>query len=414
MHNADGLSAIESGGDDDGPVVDLSGDNADLNLQRRFAADCGLPDGLQLLVEAGTGRAEKHSLPGPLALIGSGPDSHVRVDVAGVGDRQVFLLSLDGRMFACDLAGPTGTRHGGRLITKTWLSDRPTVEFGDVTVTPVAAEDRTTDEPSPADGDRVQLDLVFGGGRQTYRVKGEVVLFGGDPRCKLQYRHESVAPVHGAIVCARTSAWLVDFGTPEGVILDGIAVRLAQLHDGCVLTIGDKDVEVRTVAAADGPRVPAVEKSSQGGVSEEFVLQVLERFQDSQRQLLDEMRTWTKDFSATLIEAQQAQSERLQGERHDMRREFVELMRVMAQRLPGPATGGQPRPAALRPAHGEQRLPAPPQQLPRPVVAPTADPQERRTTASEPEELRRRLEEVEEQLDAHQGWLGSLLRRSPR
>jgi hypothetical protein len=94
-----------------------------------------------------------------------------------------------------------------------------------------------------------------------------------------------------------------------------------------------------------------------------------------------------------------------------MRREFVELMRIMAQRLPGSGAQGARRNVSAAP---DQRLPPPPKQLPAPPVARTADPEERLASTQEPEELRRRLQEVEQQLDAQQGWLGSLLRRSPR
>ena len=412
MHSADAPNVFEDD-PDDGPAFDLSNDDHDLELQRRFAADCGRPDGLKLAINEEGGQPREHLLPGPFAVIGAEPACNLQIDAPGVGGRQAFLLSLEDRVFACDLAGPVGTRHRGRLITKTWLADSPSLEFGETAVT-VADFPGGGDasKPQPGGG-RIEYELVFGGGSQSYRAKGEVLLFGGDPRCKLQYRHESVAPVHGAIVSTRTTAWLVDLGTSEGVILDGIAVRLAPLSNGSVLTIGDKEVEVRMLSESQG-LISGAAAAAQGGVSEEFVLKVLERYQDSQRNLMDEMRSWTKEFSHVLVEAQHAQARQLQGERQEMRREFVELMRIMAQRLPGPASAERRAAAAMQPSRPDQRLPAPPSQMPAPVVAPTADDQERLTSTSEPEELRRRLEEVEEHLDAHHGWLGSLLRRTPR
>ncbi|MBL8849877.1 MAG: FHA domain-containing protein [Planctomycetaceae bacterium] len=406
MQNPDGATVIEVGSDDD-HRVDLSVPGMDNELLRRFAADCGIPGGLKVVVSTGSGRIREHMLPGPCAVIGTAPHCNVRVEGEEFADRHAVLLSLEGRLFGCDLSTAQGTRYDGRLITKTWLTGLPSVEIGKSTVTVVESESAETVVSS--DAERIQLELSFGNGRQAYKVRGEVLLIGQDARCKLQYRHPSVAGVHAAIVCTRTTAWLVDFGSSEGIILDGLAVRLAPLKDGSVLTIGDKEVEVRLGSAAEkvAPPVPAV-----GAVSEGFVLEVLERFQDSQRQLLDEMRTWTKDFSHALIESQHAQSQQLQGERQEMRREFVELMRIMAQRLPGPAPAG--RRAVVRPDQPDQRLPAPPPQLPAPKVAPTADAEERLEATHTPDELRKRLQAVEEHLESQQGWLGSLLRRSPR
>jgi hypothetical protein len=408
MQSAEAGTVFEVGADDQ-LAIGLNSPAVEIELQRRFAADCGIPDGLKVIVDSGNGRLREQAVASPFALIGKAPRCNVRIDATGVADRQAFMLLLEGRVFGCDLATAAGTRHEGRLITKAWLPGRPALEMSGATVTIADVAETSESGPPSAETDRVELELSFGNSRQAYRVRDTLLLFGQDARCKLQYRHDSVCAVHGAIVCTRNAAWLVDLGSPEGVILDGVAVRLAELRDGNVLTIGDKEVEVRI---ASGPEPPAVKAAPQAGaVSEEFVLEVLERFQDSQRQLLDEMRTWTKDFSQALIEAQHAQSQQLQGERQEMRREFVELMRIMAQRLPAPAAASPRRGAAMQP---DQRLPAPPKQLPAPPVARTADPEERLAATQEPEELRRRLQEVEQQLDAQQGWLGSLLRRSPR
>jgi pSer/pThr/pTyr-binding forkhead associated (FHA) protein len=408
MQNAEEATVFEVGSDEQLPLS-LVSPAGEIELQRRFAADCGVPDGLKVVVDAGNGRAREHVLASPFALIGAAPGCAVRLDTPGVADRHAFMLVLEGRVFGCDLATPAGTRHEGRLITKAWLQGRPALEIAAATVTIADLQAPGGEGAVAADTDGVELELAFGNSRQAYRVRDALLLFGRDARCKLQYRHDSVSPVHGAIVCTRNTAWLVDLGSPEGVILDGVAVRLAPLHDGSILTIGDKDVEVRLL---NGPEPPATKAAPQAGaVSEGFVLEVLERFQDSQRQLLDEMRTWTRDFSQALIEAQHSQSQQLQGERQEMRREFVELMRIMAQRLPGP--GGQTARGNAAP-QPDQRLPAPPKQLPAPPVARTADPEERLASTQEPEELRRKLQEVEQQLDAQQGWLGSLLRRSPR
>lgn len=408
MQNADEKTVFEIG-DAEPLSIGPPGTAEELELHRQFAADCGLPDGLKIVVDAGHGRLREYAVPGPFVVMGTAPACNLRLDAPGIGAQQAFLLFLEGRVFACDLASTGGTRHEGRLITKSWLQGRPAIEFCGMTAT---VADAPAAEAADATTDRVQLELAFGGDKQSYRVRGEIVLIGRDARCKLQCRHESVSPVHAAIVCTRTRAWLIDLGSPEGIILDGIAVRIAPLTDGNVLTLGDKDVEVRTASGA--VTNAALAPANAGSVSEGFVLEVLERFQDSQRQLLDEMRTWTKDFSQALIAAQHSQSQQMQGERQEMRREFVELMRIMAQRLPGPAAANTRRSAVVRPAQPDQRLPPPPPQLPAPAVAPTADNNERLATTHAPEELRRRLQEVEQHLDAQQGWLGSLLRRSPR
>lgn len=408
MQNADQRTVFEVS-EENAPALDTSGAAGELALRRQFAADCGSQDGLRVVVDSGNGRLREHTVVGPYVVIGNAPSCNLRLDAPGLGAQQAFLLLFEGRVFACDLASPGGTRNEGRLITKAWLQGRPAIEFCGMTATLADAAVAEAAEPA---ADRVQLELAFGGDKQAYRVRGEILLIGRDARCKLQCRHESISAVHAAIVCTRTRAWLIDLGSPEGIILDGIAVRIAPLADGNVLTLGDKEVEVRTVSGPGG--VVAVAPATAGAVSEGFVLEVLERFQDSQRQLLDEMRTWTKDFSQALISAQHSQSQQLQGERQEMRREFVELMRIMAQRLPGPAATNGQRSGVVQPAHPDQRLPAPPRQLPAPPVAPTADAEERLATTNAPEELRRRLQEVEQHLDAQQGWLGSLLRRSPR
>lgn len=391
-------------------VVD---DSESEELRRRFAAECGVPEGLRLVVSGDNGLLREQTVVGPYAIIGSAPQCDLRLDDASVSPRHAVVLALEGRVFACDLASESGTRQNGQPLTKAWFDDAPLLEIGAATVTLASMPLPFDQDPeeSADSGDAFRLEIALGPGRPWYRVRGQAVLFGRDPRCKVQCQHESAEPVHGLLVCTRTSAWLVDLGTPEGTTLDGKAVRLAPLKDGSIITLGHRHLHMRVVRptqASEGADSPAA-------ASEALVLELLQVFQDSQRQLLDEMRHWAREFAHTLRTGQHAQAQQLLQERQDMHGEFAEMLRLAA--VGRHATQGSPARAdpAVHPSHEEPFTPAP---SGAPALALAAyDPGHVNPAAAddlESSDAQVAGPHAEEPQESQRGWLDALLRRAPR
>lgn len=64
-----------------------------------------------------------------------------------------------------------------------------------------------------------------------------VTLLGSRPGCKVLLHHETISPVHAAIVCDGEAVHGVDLMSQNGTRLNGLKMELESLHDGDMLEI---------------------------------------------------------------------------------------------------------------------------------------------------------------------------------
>jgi pSer/pThr/pTyr-binding forkhead associated (FHA) protein len=75
-----------------------------------------------------------------------------------------------------------------------------------------------------------------------------VTLIGKKEGCKLRLSHPAVCPVHLAIVYAGSGYYAVDMVTRHGTMLNHLKLRLEELHDGDLLTVGPWSMAVGVAA----------------------------------------------------------------------------------------------------------------------------------------------------------------------
>lgn len=64
-----------------------------------------------------------------------------------------------------------------------------------------------------------------------------VTLLGSRPGCKVQLHHETISPVHAAILCDGESVTAVDLVSQNGTRLNQLKMELETLHDGDMLEV---------------------------------------------------------------------------------------------------------------------------------------------------------------------------------
>ena len=93
---------------------------------------------------------------------------------------------------------------------------------------------------------RLSLVLHSGTGDETLiPCRRVVTLIGSRPGCKVNLRHQRVAPVHAAIVNDGSRILAIDLVTKKGTLLNGLNMEHEPLDDGDVLTIHNWEFHVQ-------------------------------------------------------------------------------------------------------------------------------------------------------------------------
>jgi hypothetical protein len=229
-----------------------------------------------------------------------------------------------------------------------------------------------------------------------YSFKRPAVLFGSDPRCKVQLSSRSVSRFHAVLVQAADSAWVVDLASREGTFVSGAAVSHARIGRGLEIQFGRVKAHVQS-APEDGESLRlASEPADSGVLSEDFVRDLIGEFRASQRETLTEMRQCLTDVVQSFL-AHTAQSAAATSELAALL-SAAGTERARLAQAPSLVPPAEQAPAA--PLTAAPPAEPPPASLPH--VLPPAD------QPLSLDELRRRMPVIDKSLQVDRGLLSAL------
>jgi len=425
------------------------------SLLTRFRRDCGqtMPYLIRISSAKSSGRAKTILWDRPSLIIGRAQECDLRLPHAEVSRTHAFLQIVDGRIHCSDLGSASGTHwsQGQNSRQQGPLDSGEAVSIGpySLTIEPApqfGSYDCETDVEAPPRAQPHGLFLDFQDGDNEPRrwpATREVTLVGSSDIAKVSLVHPSVSRCHCAIVRAGGVLWIVDLLSEEGTTVNGELVSTACLESGDLTQIGrfnvtahygspledeairfptsDADLPVPTSAPqSTAPQstappetdltrlqeraLAAAQKNGQaGGISEQFVLDIVNQMGVMQQQALHHAQQ-------SMAQALQAVTATYQGRIEALEQEHAELKRQL-RGLPGPSDiDGAAGPPGLPDYAGEFApfMPLPPNMI-EPEYEDLPEPEHGSFECEDLEVkeqlLREKMKQVEAELDkTRKGW----------
>jgi pSer/pThr/pTyr-binding forkhead associated (FHA) protein len=258
-----------------------------------------------------------HPEASPFATIGRSDDCDIQLDHPDVSFRHAHLQLVAGYIYCIDLASRTGTYWDGINLPAGWLMPGRAVRIGPYSLTASGNSAEETDRRVTnlnllsheiADPD-IELEILNGtnlaSGRTSWTVRQPITLIGSSPQCRLRLKDGGVSRVHCSLMATPAGLWVTDLLGRGGTRVNGEPVTFQPLRHDDELVVGqfrfrvrcldEEDVVVHestdpfrsSTDAAPGPerQRPVQPAGGSGGVSEGFVLSMMDRFLEMQQQM---------------------------------------------------------------------------------------------------------------------------------
>lgn len=235
--------------------------SAALSLPSAFAAACKMAGPFEVhVVNRHSGVRHSQTFDHPFVLLGRAKPMRVRLDDPSVSQCHAFLQIIEGVPYCTDLGSRTGVVWDDGSQGRGWVFPGQTLRIGifDVTLSGPGASQSTpplTEEPldvDPALDDllaSVGVEVHIPGSSSAYHPFERVItLIGRHPTCHLRFLDDAVSYFHCAIVNTADGAWVLDFLSRKGTLLNGRTTRLARLRDGDLIELGKVSLVVRSAA----------------------------------------------------------------------------------------------------------------------------------------------------------------------
>jgi pSer/pThr/pTyr-binding forkhead associated (FHA) protein len=214
----------------------------------------------------------------PLALIGRGAQSDLRLEDVEVSRRHALLVRWGQGIFCTDLGSRGGTRFDSGAVGYGWLVPSVTIAIGPYRLRPApGVVGNPRDLALHRDllpFDRAhdwQLKFVSGEVQPTaYTLRRPLTLIGRKAPCKIQFKLSGVQSVHAALLVTPDGLYLRDLSGRCALRVDGQSWLGGWLRDGQLVELGEVQVRVVQVAPVMAGRLPDAETDDPaGGVTQE-------------------------------------------------------------------------------------------------------------------------------------------------
>jgi hypothetical protein len=191
--------------------------------------------------------------------------------------------------------------------------------------------------PSPAGASLpvVRLEVRAGGTATSYSIGETGFLLGSVPGCDLRLSGAALPPVLALIARQPTGVSLRKLAPIGMLLLNGEAVTQAELNDGDQLSAGAVDIGISISKLPSPPSVPVMHVrlyDENADEERDVVLREREQTNDEERAALAVERHELSERAAQL-QAQQEETERVQSEMTDIRRQLHERYRQRRDKL---------------------------------------------------------------------------------
>jgi pSer/pThr/pTyr-binding forkhead associated (FHA) protein len=215
-----------------------------------------------------------------VTIVGSKPNSHVRLPSPEVSGSHAMFVTLGERTYVRDLASRTGVFVGGRAIQEALLRDGDRIRIGDfefefrVVASPPG--DVGAREVAPAGAvdpsqPREPLELVVQGydDAPPVPVEGPIFVIGRREGAELILDDKNISSAHTAIIQVGERWHLYDLNSRYGTFVNDTPTRSAALSDGDLIRLGDFRLQCQRAGGgagspappAAGPALKAVQQS---------------------------------------------------------------------------------------------------------------------------------------------------------
>lgn len=287
------------------PVAPLAVPPAAVDEESVPAADrdllrlCGVDPNVTLVVEDLARRPlREQPLDFPALTIGRGPHNDLWLNHDRILSRHALLVWLEGSVFftalspKAELLGPKGPMSSG------WWTPNLCVRTGAfrLQLRGLKKAPPSFDPFAPSlAAELPRLELRFKSAAsaiESWPVTRPLTLIGRSPICKVRVDHESILPVHAALIRTAGRLGIVNLSDVEHVQVNGTAVMSAVLDVGDQIRCGVFRFEVQ--AAAEWPAEPAPQNTSLSTASATEA--VLRDFADKHQKLLETHLLALKDL----------------------------------------------------------------------------------------------------------------------
>ena len=229
------------------------------SLPAAFSTACKLAGPFEVhAVNHQTGTRHSQTFDRPFVLFGRSQPMHMRLDDPSVSKRHALLQFIEGVPYCIDLGSRMGVVWDNGNDYRGWVLPGQTLRMGafDITLTGPGASGTTSPPPvEPVDvdpareGNLTALSIEVhgpGGNRDHHPLERAITLIGRHPVCRLRFLNDTLASFHCAIVNTADGAWVIDFLSRPGILLNGRPTRLAPLRDGDRIEVGQASLTVHS------------------------------------------------------------------------------------------------------------------------------------------------------------------------
>jgi pSer/pThr/pTyr-binding forkhead associated (FHA) protein len=224
-----------------------------------FAKACGATGPLRLVVERSDDPAiERPLFDAPFVMIGRDPRADLCLAHRGISRRHAYLQLVSGRLFCLDLGSRFGTYVGSECHQAGWVGRRQAIRVGPYrlrlddgdrepwTSSGAEADGTALRAPEASSLPRLFLELWDHSDEPSvWQVERELTLVGTSAGCEVRVLDPCVSAHHCSLLRTPTGIWVVDLLGPEGVMVNGTAVRYARVYDGDELHLGNSLIRLR-------------------------------------------------------------------------------------------------------------------------------------------------------------------------
>ena len=375
----------------------------------------------------------------PTLLIGRGQECDLKLAHAEVSRQHAILQIVDGRVHCADLSSATGTHwpQGANSRQQGALDFGEPVSIGPYSLTIDPAPEYGSFEASESgSGDDSLPDGLFLDFREgdhpprRWPATRDVTVIGSGACSKIKLLQGSVSKAHCAVVRAGHALWVVDLLSDDGTLVNDELVTVRRLESGDEVRIGrfavgvhygspldDESIRFSSGGSGELVKPPASafpkavmdlkqqatrQSGPNGGVSEQFVLDVINQLGVMQQQALQQAQQSMTQAVQAVAETYQGRIEALEQEHRSLKQQLRALPGPESSTIDVPANG-PPVPVDFGPI-----APLPPSMV-EPEFQDLPDPEHGSFECDDPEVreqmLRDKMRMVEKELDnARTGW----------
>jgi pSer/pThr/pTyr-binding forkhead associated (FHA) protein len=373
-------------------------DENEMTATERFLTACGGAPPLQLSVSGSAPEdCRTCTFDRPYLLVGRSPGCDVELPDPQVSFRHAYLQVISGRVLCVDLASRTGIHFSTGPADCRWMEPEESANIGPYSLQLRPRMEEGTGEPASAGIalpnpsfplPEVTLEILNGRGMargsRLWPIQREVSLAGWSRFCHLRLRHQRVSRVHASLVCTPDGVWLIDLLGRNGTRVNGEPITSHRLECGDRLEIGpfrlavhygpvESDHEMHAFSAwttpgcsskrlpdpspsaqveasvppasyessppAESDDAPSAVRPNGTGLSEQFVLQLVNQFTAMHQQSMDQCREMMLLVMQGMMSLHQQQQDLIREELARVRqidREFRELQQELLRRGTAP------------------------------------------------------------------------------